>query len=652
MMAALYACGRSWGRRWSNPLVRGRIVPWSFAVVAPSAPGNRPNRLSKLRFSLIRNTTCLIGVVVWNPFATTLGGWVARGSVFPMFEGSGAGPPDVHADATSAAARTADHRTEARRDLLMGRGGGPMVPADPLFHMARAEPCRSRCMYSLSWGGPSRMIDPPMRPIARLLALSVLAAVLALPGRAVADPIEVHVTSPAADAALRGTLQVRATAPHADSVTFQWSPNGTWKWADIGTDSTAGDGWKAPWDTTAVTDGTRYVRARALSGEDTSTSETVSVTVDNTAPAFDMDVSPPAFSPNGDGIKDRTFALVTLPEPARLEIDVVTAGGRTVRRIAKSVDVPAGTRRFEWNGVVFVDGHYRTALDGTFRVVATATDLAGNTAGADGSVRVDTKVPGFEWRGISPEPASGTGPVTFSFRTADRGAELTLSAAVWNDARRVTFVDGLTAPVGVSSVEVTPTTSGGSPLPPGLYRARLVLTDEAGNKRVTDFLSFRVIRSVTTTVVTHFTHVGNRVALTFDDCIFGDAWTSILNTLDAFGVKTTFFCNSVNLSRNEAQARRTVASLGFAHTMLWDVDPQDWSDPGVSVIVDRVLSHAHAGMVVVMHVKPQTAEALPSILRGLAARGLHQVSLPEMFRVAGGDGLVKGPATSGRITEG
>ncbi len=558
------------------------------------------------------------------------------------------------------------------------------------------------------------MIDPPMRPIARLLALSVLAAVLALPGRAVADPIEVHVTSPAADAALRGTLQVRATAPHADSVTFQWSPNGTWKWADIGTDSTAGDGWKAPWDTTAVTDGTRYVRARALSGEDTSTSETVSVTVDNTAPAFDMDVSPPAFSPNGDGIKDRTFALVTLPEPARLEIDVVTAGGRTVRRIAKSVDVPAGTRRFEWNGVVFVDGHYRTALDGTFRVVATATDLAGNTAGADGSVRVDTKVPGFEWRGISPEPASGTGPVTFSFRTADRGAELTLSAAVWNDARRVTFVDGLTAPVGASSVEVTPTTSGGSPLPPGLYRARLVLTDEAGNKRVTDFLSFRVIRSVTTTVVTHFSDVGNRVALTFDDCIFGDAWTSILNTLDAFGVKTTFFCNSVNLSRNEAQARRTVAeghaigshtrdhpdlrglsydeirnevrpdidawwaiarttpvplfrppygaydsevlravgSLGFAHTMLWDVDPQDWSDPGVSVIVDRVLSHAHAGMVVVMHVKPQTAEALPSILRGLAARGLHQVSLPEMFRVAGGDGLVKGPATSGRITEG
>src|SRR6266511_1616449 len=83
MMAALYACGRSWGRRWSYPLVSGRVVPWSFAVVAPSAPGNRPNRLSNDRFSLIRNTTCLIGVLVWNRVGSLVAGWVAPGEVFP-----------------------------------------------------------------------------------------------------------------------------------------------------------------------------------------------------------------------------------------------------------------------------------------------------------------------------------------------------------------------------------------------------------------------------------------------------------------------------------------------------------------------------------------------------------------------------------------
>jgi hypothetical protein len=70
----------------------------------------------------------------------------------------------------------------------------------------------------------------------------------------------------------------------------------------------------------------------------------------------------------------------------------------------------------------------------------------------------------------------------------------------------------------------------------------------------------------------------------------------------------------------------------YLRTVIWDVDPQDRADPGVSVIEDRVLSHAHAGMIVVMHVKPQTSAA---ILRGLASRGLQQSSLTQMFEAAG-----------------
>ena len=45
---------------------------------------------------------------------------------------------------------------------------------------------------------------------------------------------------------------------------------------------------------------------------------------------------------------------------------------------------------------------------------------------------------------------------------------------------------------------------------------------------------------------------------------------------------------------------------------------------------------SYAGMVVVMHVKPQTAAALPGLLDALAARGYHQTALDEMFRVASG----------------
>jgi peptidoglycan/xylan/chitin deacetylase (PgdA/CDA1 family) len=250
---------------------------------------------------------------------------------------------------------------------------------------------------------------------------------------------------------------------------------------------------------------------------------------------------------------------------------------------------------------------------------------------------------------------------------------------------------------------------------PGLYRARLTVVDEAGNRLETSFLPFRIQHPVTTTVVRGFTGVGNRVALTFDDCAFGDAWTSILNALEARGLRATFFCASSTLDGNIEQARRTVAdgmsigshtrdhpvlsnlsaseirtqiqadvdawwrvaratplplfrppygaydsevlqvagSLGFTRTVTWDVDPEDWSDPGISEIQQRVLSHAHAGMVVVMHVKPQTAAALPGLLDALAARGYHQTALDEMFRVASGTTSLRlGPPAWGRHRSG
>jgi peptidoglycan/xylan/chitin deacetylase (PgdA/CDA1 family) len=75
--------------------------------------------------------------------------------------------------------------------------------------------------------------------------------------------------------------------------------------------------------------------------------------------------------------------------------------------------------------------------------------------------------------------------------------------------------------------------------------------------------------------------------------------------------------------------------VGFTRVIMWDVDPQDWRNPGASVIAARVLSHVRSGSIVCMHLRPQTAAALPAILRGLRARGYKAVSLPELFRAAG-----------------
>ena len=52
--------------------VRGS--PWSIPTVTPFAPGYIPNMLSNVRFSLITNTTCLIGVAVSNASASTAAG--------------------------------------------------------------------------------------------------------------------------------------------------------------------------------------------------------------------------------------------------------------------------------------------------------------------------------------------------------------------------------------------------------------------------------------------------------------------------------------------------------------------------------------------------------------------------------------------------
>ena len=67
--------------------------------------------------------------------------------------------------------------------------------------------------------------------------------------------------------------------------------------------------------------------------------------------------------------------------------------------------------------------------------------------------------------------------------------------------------------------------------------------------------------------------------------------------------------------------------------ILWDVDPKDWSRPGVDVIVDRVMSQVQPGSIVLMHDaggdRSQSVAALRIILDRLDTRGLRSVALPQ-----------------------
>lgn len=67
----------------------------------------------------------------------------------------------------------------------------------------------------------------------------------------------------------------------------------------------------------------------------------------------------------------------------------------------------------------------------------------------------------------------------------------------------------------------------------------------------------------------------------------------------------------------------------------WDTDSQDWLNKGVDTIVNRVVSKAHPGDIILMHASDsskQTHEALPRIIDELRAKGYEFVSVSELMK--------------------
>ncbi len=69
--------------------------------------------------------------------------------------------------------------------------------------------------------------------------------------------------------------------------------------------------------------------------------------------------------------------------------------------------------------------------------------------------------------------------------------------------------------------------------------------------------------------------------------------------------------------------------------VLWSVDTGDYEQPGVPVIIQRVLEGAHPGAIMLLHDgggdRAQTVAALPGIIRALRARGYRLVTVPQLL---------------------
>jgi peptidoglycan/xylan/chitin deacetylase (PgdA/CDA1 family) len=78
----------------------------------------------------------------------------------------------------------------------------------------------------------------------------------------------------------------------------------------------------------------------------------------------------------------------------------------------------------------------------------------------------------------------------------------------------------------------------------------------------------------------------------------------------------------------------TARSLGLA-TVMWNVDPTDWAQPGSGAIVRRVLAQVRPGSIVISHdgggPRAQTLAAYPAIIAALHARGYRLVTIPELL---------------------
>ena len=409
-------------------------------------------------------------------------------------------------------------------------------------------------------------------------------------------------------------------------------------------------------------------------------------------PIVALKVSPLAFSPNGDGVKDTLRASIDVDVPVTLLIEISDARGNVVYTDAPGASVNAGTASFRWNGKLGAAAKSAVAPDGRYTLTVTATDPATATSSeASTKFVLDTKPPLMLWGsgGVSPSILT-SGPLRIRFRLYDLTAARVTLDLVDQGGRKLKTRRGYALKPGKADLR-WPSTHGAR-LAPSTYELSLSAVDEAGNSATSTPKRFLVIRPVHSRVWANFSGVGRRIALTFDDCYVGSAWGSILDTLKRYAVKATFFCPGQAVLANPSLGRRTVrdghvigshgwdhanfshlsfssstarlnddrdvwwklarvtptpyfrppygsytgttvaaaARTGYSAVVLWDVDPRDWTSPGASVIESRILSAVRPGSIVLMHTLPQTASQLPSLIQALRARHYTLLTLPQL----------------------
>ena len=404
------------------------------------------------------------------------------------------------------------------------------------------------------------------------------------------------------------------------------------------------------------------------------------------SPIVAVQAEPAAFNPTATLRVNQTTITVTSVVAGTLALSVAKADGTPIKQLLPATAVTAGsTTSVTWDGALVADGQYG--------IHATLTDAAGVVAESIAPVAVDAHGPQVTLARPFPVDATG-GPVTVSIRTTGplplKRLDLTVIDQTGTDVGTVRVPLDAVRTSGTLRWNLR---LKGRSLLSGIYTLRADAVDELGIAGSSGTRLLRLRRSTKTRIVYSLPEAKHMIGLSFDDCGKASAWDGILDAFRTAKAKTTFFCNGVNVRSFPQQARRTVAeghtigshtwshpqlptlslaaqvsqiqgdidiwwsvaraspapffrppyglhnattlaaasSLGFAYTMLWNVDPSDYLHPSQAELVRRVVSHARAGAIVVMHVDPNTLAALPELIRQLRAIGLEPSSLEQLF---------------------
>jgi peptidoglycan/xylan/chitin deacetylase (PgdA/CDA1 family) len=147
----------------------------------------------------------------------------------------------------------------------------------------------------------------------------------------------------------------------------------------------------------------------------------------------------------------------------------------------------------------------------------------------------------------------------------------------------------------------------------------------------------QLIRPVRRLLATGLVTLGNHTATHHRLTTLGPAGIRSELERDRAFVHKTFHRSNVPFFRPPYGASNpTVLSiageLGYTTTVLWSVDPSDYRGLPAATVVANVGRELSPGGIVLMHVDPSTASALPSVIRLIRHRGYTIVPLGTLLR--------------------